>query len=86
MTDLGTLGGASSSAHGINSHGTIVGDVETSGGDTHVFSDHPATHAMADLGTLGGDYSGRRRHERRRHHRRPGRHLGFNSTCPATTP
>ena len=44
MTDLGTLpGGTWSSAQGINDVGTIVGQAEVVGGDTHVFSDEPTT-------------------------------------------
>ena len=54
LTDLGTLGGDSASAYGINAAGTIVGRSQTSGGDDHAFSYDPATHTMTDLGTLPG--------------------------------
>jgi probable HAF family extracellular repeat protein len=48
MTDLGTLGGPSSSATGINSRGQVVGFAATTDGATHaVLWDHGAT---TDLG------------------------------------
>jgi len=53
IVDLGTLGGTSSSAHGINASGQVAGG-------SSVFADGPS-HAflysngqMTDLGTLGG--------------------------------
>ena len=52
--DLGTLGGASSYAAGINSSGTVVGWSETSAGTTHAFRWGVAA-GMVDLGTLPGD-------------------------------
>jgi probable HAF family extracellular repeat protein len=52
--DLGTLGGASSYAAGINSSGTAVGWSETSAGTTHAFR-WSAAAGMVDLGTLPGD-------------------------------
>jgi probable HAF family extracellular repeat protein len=55
MTDLGTLGGSTSTARGINSAGIIVGDSSTTGGATHAFSYSGAV--MTDLGTLGGTSS-----------------------------
>ncbi len=52
MTDLGTLGGATSAAYGINQQSQIVGYADTTAGATHAFmSDHGT---MTDLGTLGG--------------------------------
>ncbi len=50
--DLGTLGGPSSYAEGINSSGTIVGFSYTSGGNYHAFS--YSGGVMTDLGTLPG--------------------------------
>lgn len=52
MTDLGTLGGPTSYAYGINLQSQIVGYADTATGTTHAFlSDHGT---MTDLGTLGG--------------------------------
>ncbi len=52
MTDLGTLGGPTSYAYGINLQSQIVGYADTAAGTTHAFlSDHGT---MTDLGTLGG--------------------------------
>jgi probable HAF family extracellular repeat protein len=55
MSDLGTLGGLSSSALGINSSGTIVGWAYTAAGAQHSFSWLGGT--ITDLGTLGGTTS-----------------------------
>jgi len=55
MTDLGTLGGTTSAAFGINTTGTIVGSAETADSATHAFVWQSGT--MTDLGTLGGTYS-----------------------------
>ena len=52
MKDLGTLGGASSTAWGINDAGQIVGDSETASGAKHAFV--WANGAMMDLGLLPG--------------------------------
>ena len=51
ITDLGTLGGASSAASGINNSGEVVGYSETAAGKTHAFLYIGGT--MRDLGTLG---------------------------------
>ncbi len=51
VTDLGTLGGLSSQAFGINGIGQVVGAADTGSGD------HPFLYSngtMTDLGTLGG--------------------------------
>ena len=58
MTDLGTLGGDNSGdlSMGINNHGQIVGQSDTSSGKAHAFLWEDGT--MTDLGTLGGDNSG----------------------------
>ena len=52
MTDLGTLGGALSSAAGINDLGVIVGQADNDEGLTRAFVH--ANGTMTDLGTLGG--------------------------------
>lgn len=52
ITDLGTLGGPTSYAYGVNLQTQIVGYADTAVGTTHAFlSDHGT---MTDLGTLGG--------------------------------
>lgn len=53
VTDLGTLGGTSSAAFGINDNGQIVGSATTSSGDSHAFL-WTAKKGMVDLGTLPG--------------------------------
>jgi len=54
--DLGTLGGAHSSAHHINTKGQIVGTSDTAEGLQHAFLwDH--INGMRGLGTLGGESS-----------------------------
>jgi len=58
VQDLGTLGGSSSIARGINSSGQVVGYSYTSAGEQHAFLyDASATPKMQDLGTLGGSSS-----------------------------
>src|SRR5215469_3033469 len=55
LTDLGTLGGHTSSARSINAAGEIVGESETPTGSTHAFL--YISGRMTDLGTLGGEFS-----------------------------
>jgi probable HAF family extracellular repeat protein len=52
LTNLGTLGGASSSAAAINNTGQVVGSASTSEHQTHAFLFNEGT--MRDLGTLIG--------------------------------
>jgi probable HAF family extracellular repeat protein len=62
IIDLGTLGGTSSRALGINALGQVVGWSELASGAVHgfVYSDGQ----MTDVGTLGGGWQRRRRHQR----------------------
>ena len=53
MKDLGTLGGADSTAFDINDAGQVVGAAKTAGGFHHAFIYRGGK--MTDLGTLGGD-------------------------------
>ena len=52
VTDLGTLGGPSSSATDIDDHGRVVGYAATAGGYDHAFLYERGR--MTDLGTLAG--------------------------------
>ena len=55
--DLGTLGGTSSSAAGINNAGQVVGGATLANGATHPFYWSSAT-GMVDIGTFGGTGGG----------------------------
>jgi probable HAF family extracellular repeat protein len=59
MTDLGTLGGLSASAEGINDRGVVVGWSQVASGEHHAFVWMPGSPlgqkgAMIDIGTLAG--------------------------------
>jgi probable HAF family extracellular repeat protein len=56
VTDLGTLGGTSSTAYGINYAGRAAGAASLPNGNTHAFLAGPGD-IMFDLGTLGGPNS-----------------------------
>jgi len=51
--DLGTLGGASSSAKGLNDTGMVIGYSEIPAGGFHIFAWTEST-GMVDIGSLGG--------------------------------
>jgi probable HAF family extracellular repeat protein len=56
--DLGTLGGATSHAWGINDGGQVIGQSDTTGNATsYAFITGPNGVGMTDLGTLGGTVS-----------------------------
>ena len=55
--DLGTLGGTSSSAAGVNTAGQVVGAATLANGATHPFYWSSAT-GMVDIGTFGGTGGG----------------------------
>jgi probable HAF family extracellular repeat protein len=57
ILSLGTLGGPSSFARGLNEPGVVVGESVTSNGETHAFYYKPWERHMTDLGDLGGNYS-----------------------------
>jgi probable HAF family extracellular repeat protein len=52
MTDLGTLGGLSSYAAGINDAGQVVGYSDTTAGSRHAFITGPNGVGMTDLNSL----------------------------------
>jgi len=56
LTDLGTLGGQASRGEAINDQGWIVGESETTAGETRAFLWKPGEN-MRNLGTLGGQVS-----------------------------
>jgi len=57
LIDLGTLGGSSSTATGIDSTGNVVGYSTTADGSTHAFYYDVLAGTLTDLGTLGGTTS-----------------------------
>jgi probable HAF family extracellular repeat protein len=56
VVDLGTLGGRSSRATGVNDRGMVVGEAETAKGRLHAFA-WTEGGGMRDLGDLGGGVS-----------------------------
>ena len=56
VTDLGTLGGASGAAYGINNAGRVAGAANLPNGDQHAFLSGIGG-TKYDLGTLGGPNS-----------------------------
>ncbi|NIN67395.1 MAG: HAF repeat-containing protein, partial [Anaerolineae bacterium] len=57
MKDLGTLGGTSSIALGINNLGQVVGNSSIATGESYAFL-WTAEGGMRDLGSLGGNFTG----------------------------
>src|ERR1700754_1691500 len=51
VTDLGTLGGTTSEAYGINESGQVAGGAQRADGNVHAFFYDGTLH---DLGTIGG--------------------------------
>ena len=77
MIDLGTLGGTTSYAFGVNASGTVVGSSKNAGGDFHAYSFLDSRRRpCSDLGTLGGTLSSAARNQQRRDHRRVGHDRG----------
>lgn len=54
VTHLGTLGGETSVAYGINGSGTVVGEAQLVNGNSHAFRSAGNYSTLVDLGTLGG--------------------------------
>jgi probable HAF family extracellular repeat protein len=57
VTMIGTLGGSSSSAYGLNDLGQVVGSSSTASGKVHAFMTGPNGQGMTDLGAPSGGSS-----------------------------